>query len=73
MAAPHGTRPPAELAGHPLLYFSFPNLSPLDTEWGGSTLAVEAEKHEPDLIVLEPFHGWRKARKTTSTPELSPA
>lgn len=46
-------RAPAELVGHPLLYFPFPNLSPLDTGWGGSMLAVETEKHEPDLIVLD--------------------
>ncbi|OBJ26878.1 hypothetical protein A5620_05465 [Mycobacterium colombiense] len=46
-------RAPAELAGHPLVYFSFPNLGPLDTAWGGSMLAVEAEKHQPELIVLD--------------------
>jgi hypothetical protein len=46
-------RAPAELAGHPLLYFSFPDLDPLDTEDGGCTLALEAEKHQPELIVLD--------------------
>jgi AAA domain len=44
---------PTELSGHPLLYFSFPDLPPLDTEYGGCTLALEAEKYEPQLIVLD--------------------
>ena len=46
-------RAPAKLSGHPLLYFSFPNLPPLDTEDGGWTMAVEAEKFEPHLIVFD--------------------
>jgi AAA domain len=44
---------PTELAGHPLLYFSFPDLPPLDTAWGGCMLEGEAEKCEPQLIVLD--------------------
>lgn len=46
-------RAPAELSGHPLLYFSFPDLAPLDTDYGGCTLALEAEKYEPQLIVFD--------------------
>jgi RecA-family ATPase len=44
---------PTELAGHPLFYFSFPDLPPLDTEDGGCKLAVKAEKYEPKLIVFD--------------------
>lgn len=44
---------PTELAGHPLLYFSFPDLPPLDTMAGGCRLALEAEKYEPQLIILD--------------------
>jgi RecA-family ATPase len=44
---------PTDLSGHPLFYFSFPNLPPLDTMIGGRHLALEAEKYEPQLIVLD--------------------
>ena len=44
---------PADLSGHPLLYFSYPDLPPLDTDDGGWTLALEAEKYDPQLIVLD--------------------
>jgi RecA-family ATPase len=44
---------PAELAGHPLFYFSFPDLPPLDTTEGGRRLALAAEQYEPQLIVLD--------------------
>lgn len=44
---------PADLSGHPLYYFSFPNLPPLDADNGGRTLALEAEKYDPQLIVLD--------------------
>ena len=43
---------PAELAGHPLHYFSFPDLPP-DTTAGGRRLALAAEAYEPGLIVLD--------------------
>jgi len=46
-------RAPAELSSHPLLYFSFPNLPPLDTGDGGCSLALEAEKFEPQLIIFD--------------------
>lgn len=44
---------PTDLSGHPLIYFSFPSLPPLDTDDGGCTLALEAEKYDPQLIVLD--------------------
>jgi RecA-family ATPase len=44
---------PVELAGHPLHYFSFPDLPPLDTTVGGCRLAVAAEQYEPRLIILD--------------------
>ncbi|MUL49269.1 AAA family ATPase [Mycobacterium sp. CBMA293] len=44
---------PAQLSGHPLLYFSFPDLPPLDTVEGGRRLALDAERFEPTLIVLD--------------------
>src|SRR5262249_9475213 len=45
-------RAPAELSGHPLFYFSFPDLPPLDTEDGGCMLALQAENFEPQLIIF---------------------
>jgi hypothetical protein len=44
---------PAQLAGRPLHYFSFPDLPPLDTAAGGCRLALAAEEYEPNLIVLD--------------------
>jgi RecA-family ATPase len=44
---------PAQLAGRPLHYFSFPDLPPLDTAAGGCRLALAAEEYEPSLIVLD--------------------
>jgi RecA-family ATPase len=44
---------PADLTGRPLVYFSFPDLPPLDTMAGGCRLALQAEKYEPRLIVLD--------------------
>lgn len=44
---------PAELAGHPLFYFSFPDLPPLDSTEGGRRLALAAEQYEPQLIVFD--------------------
>jgi RecA-family ATPase len=44
---------PTDLSSHPLIYFSFPELPPLDTDYGGWTLAPLAEKYDPQLIVLD--------------------
>ncbi|MDT5046330.1 MAG: hypothetical protein QOG75_2183, partial [Mycobacterium sp.] len=44
---------PGDLTGHPLFYFSFPDLPPLDTMAGGRRLALQAEKYEPQLIVFD--------------------
>ena len=51
-AAPHWT-PPAQLLGHPLHYFLFPDLPPLDTPEGGRRLALTATEYEPRLIILD--------------------
>jgi RecA-family ATPase len=39
--------------GHPLHYFSFPDLPTLDTAAGGRTLALAAEQYEPELIIFD--------------------
>lgn len=44
---------PADLVGHPLHYFSFPDLPPLDTTAGGRMLALQAEIYQPQLIVFD--------------------
>ena len=44
---------PADLAGSRLLYFSFPDLPPLDTIGGGRVLALEVENYDPELIVFD--------------------
>lgn len=44
---------PAEMAGSRLLYFSFPELPPLDTVRGGRMLALEVEKFDPQLIMFD--------------------
>jgi KaiC/GvpD/RAD55 family RecA-like ATPase len=44
---------PSEMVGYPLLYFSFPDLPPLDTVSGGRMLALEAERYDPQLIVFD--------------------
>jgi hypothetical protein len=41
--------PPAQLLGHPLHYFLFPDLPPLDTPEGGRRLALTATEYEPRL------------------------
>jgi hypothetical protein len=43
----------ADLTGHPLHYFSFPDLPPLDTSAGGRKLALQAEIYQPQLIVFD--------------------
>ena len=44
---------PTEMVGYPLLYFSFPDLPPLDTARGGSMLALEVERFDPQLIMFD--------------------
>lgn len=44
---------PAEMAGYRLLYFSFPDLPPLDTAMGGRMLALEVARFDPELIVFD--------------------
>lgn len=45
--------PPDQLSGHPLHYFLFPDLRPLDTPEGGRRLALAATAYEPRLIILD--------------------
>lgn len=44
---------PTQMLGYPMLYFSFPDLPPLDTIGGGRTLALEVERYDPQLIVFD--------------------
>lgn len=44
---------PIDMTGHPLLYFSFPDLPPLDTMLGGRVLAQEVARYDPQLIVFD--------------------
>jgi hypothetical protein len=44
---------PSTLNGHPLHYFSFPDLPPLDTPAGGCRLALASEQYELQLILLD--------------------